>query len=598
MRKIFFALCVFAAVFISLFGYFFGKRGAVLGSENEGKLALLSVQKGGRIMPLSSAANDALRAVYGKSSFKLNGGHASAAEIIAIANASPQKAAELEIFKTDNRELARLSGSKTRYFSYRDFEKIFGQAYEAAVSGDGSEYASACAQAISNIALFEDFSVSLGFSFNGLSPSKTFERWLELSARAKREIEASRAENRGPDMEILRPMSEMLRNLSESRERFESRKSSNIHAVKNGEGYASPLSMLYLRNEATPEGDAYLKDFSLFLEKFAAGDTGGAGKTLDSLLKRNPPSFRVRFENFYNKLDVFYRAALLYAAAFAAFAAGAVFKKRGAEFFAAGLLFFGFAAFLQAAGIAARVFIQMRPPITNLYSSIIFAGSAAALAGFFICAFKRSAAWAFAGCLAGALSVVAALNMPYSGDTMGMMRAVLNSNFWLTVHIVPIMLGYCGVFLAGFYASAKLVSNILPPQNTALKNSEAAKSVYKITAAAMALSFAGTMLGGVWAQMSWGRFWGWDPKENGALMVVLWCALIVHARASKIAGNRALLALAAFGNIVAAWAWFGVNIMGVGLHSYGFMDGGAKYLAAFIAAQFAVLPLALLPEKK
>lgn len=102
------------------------------------------------------------------------------------------------------------------------------------------------------------------------------------------------------------------------------------------------------------------------------------------------------------------------------------------------------------------------------------------------------------------------------------------------------------------------------------------------------------MLGGIWADMSWGRFWGWDPKENGALMIVLWCAAAIHARIMGVVGDRIFLALAAFGNIIAAWAWFGVNLMGVGLHAYGFIDGGWLWFFIFVILQASVIPLAFL----
>ena len=97
----------------------------------------------------------------------------------------------------------------------------------------------------------------------------------------------------------------------------------------------------------------------------------------------------------------------------------------------------------------------------------------------------------------------------------------------------------------------------------------------------MFLSFVGTVLGGLWADDSWGRFWGWDPKENGALMIVIWNAIILHAKWCGMARQKGLVALAIFGNVITAWSWFGVNLLGVGLHSYGFTDSGQFYLMMF-----------------
>ena len=106
----------------------------------------------------------------------------------------------------------------------------------------------------------------------------------------------------------------------------------------------------------------------------------------------------------------------------------------------------------------------------------------------------------------------------------------------------------------------------------------------------------GTVLGGIWADQSWGRFWGWDPKENGALIIVLWNSLILHARWGGLVRQRGLMALAIFGNVVTAWSWFGVNMLGVGLHSYGFMDSAFWWLAAFMGSQLLAILLVALPQ--
>jgi hypothetical protein len=108
-------------------------------------------------------------------------------------------------------------------------------------------------------------------------------------------------------------------------------------------------------------------------------------------------------------------------------------------------------------------------------------------------------------------------------------------------------------------------------------------------------SFTGTVLGGIWADQSWGRFWGWDPKENGALLIVIWNALILHARWGGLVRERGLMNLAVFGNIVTSFSWFGVNMLGIGLHSYGFMDAAFRWLMLFVGTQVAIILLGSLP---
>ena len=90
--------------------------------------------------------------------------------------------------------------------------------------------------------------------------------------------------------------------------------------------------------------------------------------------------------------------------------------------------------------------------------------------------------------------------------------------------------------------------------------------IYGVVCFATLFSFVGTVLGGIWADQSWGRFWGWDPKENGALLIVIWNALILHARWGGMVKQRGMAVLAVVGNIVTAWSWFGTNMLGVGLH--------------------------------
>jgi ABC-type transport system involved in cytochrome c biogenesis permease subunit len=122
-----------------------------------------------------------------------------------------------------------------------------------------------------------------------------------------------------------------------------------------------------------------------------------------------------------------------------------------------------------------------------------------------------------------------------------------------------------------------------------------AKMVYAIVCFATLFSFLGTVLGGIWADQSWGRFWGWDPKENGALLIVIWKAANLHARWGGLVRERGIMNMAIFGNIVTSFSWFGVNMLGIGLHSYGFMDAAFRWLMIFIGSQVVLILLGSLP---
>jgi ABC-type transport system involved in cytochrome c biogenesis permease subunit len=122
-----------------------------------------------------------------------------------------------------------------------------------------------------------------------------------------------------------------------------------------------------------------------------------------------------------------------------------------------------------------------------------------------------------------------------------------------------------------------------------------ARMIYGITCFAILFSFIGTVLGGIWADQSWGRFWGWDPKENGAILIVLANAIVLHARWGGLVRDRGVAILAIFGNIVTAWSWFGTNMLGVGLHSYGFMDSALGWLMVFVVSQLLLIAIANIP---
>jgi ABC-type transport system involved in cytochrome c biogenesis permease subunit len=176
-----------------------------------------------------------------------------------------------------------------------------------------------------------------------------------------------------------------------------------------------------------------------------------------------------------------------------------------------------------------------------------------------------------------------------------MLVAVLDTNFWLATHVVVVTLGYAATFLAGFLAIVYILRGLFSQGLNPTTAKSLSRMVYGIICFATLFSFVGTVLGGIWADQSWGRFWGWDPKENGALMIVIWNAAVLHARWGGIIRERGLMLMAVFGNIVTSFSWFGVNMLGVGLHNYGFMDQAFKWLMIFDASQLLLLSLALIP---
>ena len=253
-------------------------------------------------------------------------------------------------------------------------------------------------------------------------------------------------------------------------------------------------------------------------------------------------------------------------------------------------------------GLVFRMVLEGRPPVTNLYSSAIFIGWGTMVFGVVLERMFRLGLGSAAAAFAGFITLIIAQNLAIGGDTMEMMRAVLDTNFWLATHVVVITLGYAANFVAGVLAIAYILLGLL----TSLLRMKAGRQevgaglqsmVYAVLCFATLFSFVGTVLGGIWADQSWGRFWGWDPKENGALIIVLWNAAVLHARWAGLVKERGLMAMAVFGNIVTSFSWFGVNMLGIGLHAYGFMDAAFKWLVLFMLSQLVIIGLALLPTR-
>ena len=298
-------------------------------------------------------------------------------------------------------------------------------------------------------------------------------------------------------------------------------------------------------------------------------------------------------ESVFNTLQPFYSTMVIYVLIFIlACASWLVWPERlGAYAYA--LLIFAFA--VHTGGLVTRMYLEGRPPVTNLYSSAVFIGWAAVLLGIVLERFYRNGIGSATASIMGFITLLIAHHLSMDGDTMEMMRAVLDTNGWLATHVVCVTLGYASTFLAGFLALIYIVRGSLTQSLDAVTARSLARMVYGIVCFATLFSFVGTILGGIWADQSWGRFWGWDPKENGALLIVLWNAIILHARWGGMIKQRGLMIMAVFGNVVTSWSWFGVNMLGIGLHSYGFMDQAFPWLIAFGVSQLAFMALGSLP---
>jgi cytochrome c-type biogenesis protein CcsB len=329
---------------------------------------------------------------------------------------------------------------------------------------------------------------------------------------------------------------------------------------------------------------------------------------------------KVDTELSFNRFDPFTVCMIFYVVVFVLTLASLLFRFQVLGRSAFGLLLLTLA--VHTGGLVLRIYISGRPPVTNLYSSAVFIAWGIVVFSAALQAIYRNGLGLLAGSVAGFTSLLVAAGLASTeGDTMKQLQAVLDTNFWLATHVVCVTLGYTATFLAGLLAivyvliapiaaragaTGKRITGLfdgqvadqeIGPAFSLDDLKDVIRMVYGIVCFAMLFSFVGTILGGIWADQSWGRFWGWDPKENGAVLIVLWNALILHARWGGIVRDRGVAVLAIIGNIVTSWSWFGTNMLGIGLHSYGFMQSAQFYLILFMISQVALAAIGMIPSR-
>ena len=247
-------------------------------------------------------------------------------------------------------------------------------------------------------------------------------------------------------------------------------------------------------------------------------------------------------------------------------------------------------------GFAMRIGISGRAPVTNMYESVIYVALGVAFIGLLLELIYRKRFILAAASIVATLALILADNCPAILDpSLQPLQPVLRNNFWLVTHVLSITLSYAAFALAlvlgditlGYYLSRS-------------KNFDAIEALsnftYRTLQVGVVLLAVGTVLGAVWADYSWGRFWGWDPKEVSALVTLIVYLAVLHGRYAGWMGPFGLAACAVVCFSLVILAWFGVNLLGTGLHSYGFASGGSAmyYVGGIIAAQFVFVAVALM----
>ena len=314
----------------------------------------------------------------------------------------------------------------------------------------------------------------------------------------------------------------------------------------------------------------------------------------DSVQRRTAADLEIkdpRLEILYHRLDPYNAAKLAYGGGLLLLALSFLGLKSWLYRASFLLLLLGFIP--HTFGLLLRILITDRPPVTNLFETFVFVSWGSVVCGIVMEHLRKRPLGLFSGLAGGFVFFLLSAKFSAEGDTMPVLQAVLDTNFWLSTHVIVITAGYMTCCVAGLIGHVYMVQAVMAQRGGAVSRPAATRlahtyrTLFGTLALGLTFSFVGTMLGGIWADQSWGRFWGWDPKENGALLIVLWCAALFHAKMGKMIGPFGMAAGAALLIIVVMMAWFGINALGVGLHSYGFTDGVLLGLGAYSVAQVA-----------
>ncbi len=569
------------------------------------KFGKIPVLVGGRIKPLDTVARNSLLIIHGKQELRSeNGGRLTAMQWLTDALFNSQAADQYQVFVVQNAEVLGLFGweqSDRKYFSFNEFAPFLKQIDEQGDQADKVEsvqrsaYQNAILNLRNSLVLYQRVKNSLQAEGQQKFTDEltAFEAAIPLALQAARQRE--NAENL--DKAKLGDMAEMMQRYQKLTEMaymlvvppaaggsdWQSLGESLLQSI--GTGQVHPIVTGYART-----GDAY-----------RAGDPIAFNQNVDLMAgwiaKEQPNAAkRTAYEFLFNRLQPFTQSMALYVLAFLLACFSWLGWNRTLNRSAFYLLLLALA--IHTFGLVSRMYLQERPPVTNLYSSAIFIGWGAVIVSLILERIYRDGIGAACAGAIGFITLIIAHHLAGSGDTLEMLQAVLDTNIWLATHVVAITTGYSAMFLAGMLAILYIVRGVFTRSLTKTNADSLARMTYGVVCFATLFSFVGTVLGGIWADQSWGRFWGWDPKENGAVLIVLWCAIVLHARWGGFIRQRGLMIMAIFGNVVTSFSWFGVNMLGVGLHSYGFMQKAFPWLVGFIISQLALMAVASMPLER
>jgi len=570
------------------------------------RMGALAVKQSGRIKPWDSFARETLLSFRGKQNLKVDGTKISAMEWLTLVFFNPSSANQIPLFRVDHEDLKTKVGSsdsKKKYFSYNDLFPHFAKVDTAARLSDPEPdrrdaFQKAVVELHSKLVRYQQLLRTFKPDFISESNNTDFlenlEIWLESTSNATvgslrslpwkpeaLQIDLIAAKGLSPAFiySYVSDSEPIWLSLTAAMHQFNTAEPMDP-GLRSIHAYFSISSKW---NEPNREKAARLNQSFSWLE--------------NSQQQQIPKQIwkKLNMEYTFNQIQPFILCIELYLLVFVLTLIAWVSISNTLLRSVFWVLFIGF--LVHSAAMIVRMWIMGRPPVTNLYSSAVFVGWGTVALGLGLEWIYKNGIGSAMAAITGLLSLIVAQHLMEMGDTLGVMRAVLDSNFWLTTHVITVTLGYSATFVAGFIAIFYVIIGLLTDKIDQELQQIFHRMVYGIICFALLFSFIGTFLGGIWADQSWGRFWGWDPKENGALLIVVWNAVILHAKHARQIGTSGMMICAIIGNIVTAWSWFGTNMLGQGLHSYGFMESALIWLFLFWLSQIIFIGAGLLPKK-
>lgn len=513
----------------------------------------LAIQENGRSKPVIVFAVESLKTLYGKAHWKNEESKdsLSAMQVVTDLAFHPQNWIEQKLIRVDHLKLKKELGLQRteKYFSYAQLAKI--------------------------------------------------ERLQQL-------LEEVLAERRKKNPEKLSPMLEAARSVGAKMDVFERLAGGRVWALVphpsdplNGAWSTFPdAAQNYPVEKLTPGLAAFQQMAAAYDQEDQPAFDQAAAALKVEMRKLSPGVYPteslLRLEHFYVQAHPFRLAWIAYLITVIALAVTSI-KGRAVGYKIAWIFaLIGFS--IQFAGFVARTLISGRAPVTNMYETVIWLGFGVMFFALIFEAIHRCRYFLLGATPVAVLSLILADSLPaVLNSAIHPLVPVLRHNFWLTTHVLSITSSYAALALAlgvGHIVLGKVImgKSVSP---------SLIQYLYRSIQIGVLLLGAGTILGGVWANYSWGRFWDWDPKETWALIALLCYLAILHGRLAGWWGGFGL----AVGSILAfqaiIMAWYGVNfILGAGLHSYGFGAGGLEYVSGFAVLEVLFVAFAIWTYRK